>query len=177
MNKLFICLFLFLGHLAFSQTTSSDSLFQELLEKNQMEFTVPSDYTKIACIENRQMNYERAYKHPKENFEVRYAIRSHDLDIAPSVFQATVMNISGGQLPEYSTFNPEAVQKEFGADYGATVMVEVGEEFGQDYVYCLFVFIHKKGLGDAYIFYLADDPALIPELMRPIFHSLNFKQK
>jgi hypothetical protein len=85
------------------------------------------------------------------------------------------MNISGGQLPEYSTFNPEAVQKEFGADYGATVMVEVGEEFGQDYVYCLLVFIHKKGIGDAYIFYLADEPQLIPELMKPLFHSLKFK--
>ena len=54
-------------------------------------------------------------------------------------------------------------------------MVEVGEEFGQDYVYCLLVFIHKKGIGDAYIFYLADEPQLIPELMKPLFHSLKFK--
>ena len=179
MNKLSIFFFVFFGHIAFSQTTSSDSLFQELLDANHMEFTAPNSYKEIDCIENRQMNYERAYKHPKEKFEVRYAIRSHDLEIAPSVFQATVMNISGEQLPKrhHYPMNPEAVQKELGADYGATVMVEVGEEFGQDYVYCLLVFIHKKGIGDAYIFYLADDPALIPELMRPIFHSLNFKQK
>ncbi len=175
MKKFQLCLFLLLGHLGFSQMSSSDSLFQELLEKNQMEFTAPSDYTKIACIENRQMNYERAYKHPTENFEVRYAIRSHDLDISQSIFEATVLNISGGELPEYTVFKPEAVQKEFGADMGATVMVEVGEEFGQDYVYCLLVFIHKKGLGDAYIFYLADEPSLIPELMRPLFHYLKFK--
>lgn len=177
MNRIFICVFFFLSHTVIAQKPVSDSRFELLLDTNHMEFTVPPEYKEIACIENRQMNYERAYKHPKEKFEVRYAIRSHNLEIAQSIFEATVLNISGGQLPEYSMFKPEAVQKEFGADMGATVIVEVGEEFGQDYAYCLLVFLHKKRIGDAYIFYLADDGQLIPELMKPLFHSLKFKQE
>jgi hypothetical protein len=47
-------------------------------------------------------------------------------------------------------------------------------EFGQDYKHCLFVFLHKQGVGDAYIFYMTDDNTKIPDLMMPIFHNLRF---
>ncbi len=165
---------------SFSQDTTSVKAdvswtFESLLDSNQMVFEAPEGLIEITPIENRQMNYEKAFKHPTERFEVRYAIRSHDFGFFKQLFEVTVLNISGGQLPEYSVFDSGAVKAEFGADAGATVMVQVGEEFGQDYAYCLLVYIHKKGMGDGYIFYLGDDPELISELMEPHFHALRFK--
>lgn len=149
--------------------------FKNLLDSNNMTFEVPKDYIEIEPIENRQMNYEKAYKHPTERFEVRYAIRNQNFGFYKQIFEMTVLNISGGQLPEYTPFGTEAVKNEFGADAGATVMVKVGKEFGQDYKYCLLVYIHKNGMGDGYIFYLADDKKTINDLMMPIFHALKFK--
>lgn len=164
--------------LSFAQdSTSVDPWsFESLLDSTNMTFEIPEGLIEIDPIENRQMNYEKAYKHPTERFEVRYAIRRHDMGIYKSIFEMTVLNISGGQLPEYTPFGSQAVKSEFGADAGATVMVQVGEEFGQDYKYCLLVYIFKQGLGDAYMFYLADDNTVISKHMDAIFHALRFKE-
>lgn len=156
--------------------STENRLFQELLDSNRMEFVPPQGLIEVETIDNLQMNYEKAYKHPSKRFEVRYAIRHHDFGFYKSIFEMTVLNISGGQLPEYTPFGSEAVRSEFGADAGATVMVNVTKEFGQDYKYCLLVYIHKKGIGDGYIFYMADDKSIIPDLMMPIFHALKFKE-
>lgn len=161
-------------------TLKQDSIhtitFESLLDSTNMIFEPPKDFIETEPIENRQMNYEKAYKHLTERFEVRYAIRNNKLNIPKQIFEMTVLNISGGQLPEYTPFGEGAVKKEFGADAGATVMVNVGKEFGQDYKYCLLVFIHKNNIGDGYIFYLADDNKIITDLMMPIFHALTFKK-
>lgn len=150
------------------QDTINTVTFESLLDSTNMIFEPPKNYIEIEPIENRQMNYEKAYKHPTERFEVRYAIRKHDFGFYKQIFEMTVLNISGGQLPEYTPFGTEAVKTEFGADAGATVMVTVGEEFGQNYKYCLLVYILKNNIGDGYIFYLADDNKTITNLMNPI---------
>lgn len=153
----------------------SDTTFEYLLKQNNMMFDVPKGYKEVKPVPNGQMNYEKAYKHPSLKFEVRYAIRRTDFEYPKQIFEMTVLNISGGTLPSYTSFEATAVKEEFGADGGATVMVEVGKEFGQDYKYCLFVYIHKKGIGDGYIFYLADDKETIGDLINPIFHALKFR--
>jgi hypothetical protein len=189
-NILIILILCILSHIALSQdaknkpynvaASSQDSVnaltFESLLDSNNMIFKTPENYIEIEPIKNRQMNYEKAYKHPNKRFEVRYAIRIHNFGFYKQLFEMTALNISKGQLPKYSPFGADAVKKEFGADAGATIMVKVRKEFGQDYKYCLLVYIHKNGVGDAYIFYLADDNKIIPDLMAPIFHALKFKK-
>jgi hypothetical protein len=149
--------------------------FVDLLDSADMIFEAPKGYIEIDPIQNKQMNYEKAYKHPKEKFEVRYAIRRHNFGWYHQMFEMTALNISGGRLPEYTNFGTEAVKKEFNADAGCTVGLELIEEFGQDYKYCLLVYIYKKGIGDGYIFYMADDNKIITDLMMPIFHALKFE--
>ena len=179
---------------------NSDNLpktFTDLLDRATMKFEKPSNFGEIKTVENRQMNYEYAIKHTNKKFEVRYAIRpldnllkdyaekekkkkKGDMNINPnnlynSFLQATVLNISGGQLPEFTEFGKESVKKEFNADWGATTFVNVEKEFGQDYKYCMIVALHKDNFGDAYIFYLSDTQDGFDELMSPAFHSLKFK--
>lgn len=179
----------------------SDSLpteFSELLDRAQMSFETPEGMVYTKPIPNPQMNYEYAVKMPKKKFEVRYAIRpldtyvkeyeeflrnkkDGDIMVEPNklhsaLMQATVMNISGGQLPEISEFDSKAVKKEFNADWGAVAFVQAGKEFGQKYKYCLVVALHKDNIGNAYYFYLSDRNDNISELMIPAFHSLKFKE-
>ncbi|MGB4849830.1 MAG: hypothetical protein WBP41_18030 [Saprospiraceae bacterium] len=152
-------------------------LFEALLKLNNMTFNAPRGYIELKPINNGQMEYEAAYKNPSEKFEVRYAIRNHDYNYPKQIFEMTVLNISGGFLPTYTTFTLRSVKKEFGASEGATVVVEPVKEFGSDYKYCLLVYIHKKDVGDGYIFYLADNIEIINRLMEPIFHALRFKNR
>lgn len=179
---------------------SSDNLpktFTDLLDRANLTFQMPTGFEETKTIENRQMNYEYAVKHPKKKFEVRYAIRPldnlirdyeekeknkkpGDINIHPnklysSLLQVTTLNISGGQLPEITVFDKQAVKQEFNADWGATTFVEVGKEFGQKYKYCMIVAIHKDNFADAYFFYLSDSKDGFDELMNPAFHSLKFK--
>lgn len=183
MNKVLKIIFLSIGIISSNLIYCQDSLkvdtsnkltFEMLLDSTKMMFEAPKDFIEIEPIQNRQMNYEKAYKHPTERFEVRYAIRRHNFGWYHQMFEMTALNISGGRLPEYTNFGTEAVKKEFNADAGCVVTVLAGEEFGQDYKYCMLVYIFKKGIGDGYIFYMADDNEIIPDLMIPIFHSLRF---
>ena len=171
--------------------------FKNQLAKAGLSFEMPKGYTETKIISNQQMNYEYAIKHPEKNFEVRYAIRpledliksfneseknkkTGDININPnqffaSSFQATCLNISGGQMPRVNQFPKQAVKLEFNADWGATTFMKVGKEFGQQYQFCMLIAIHKDNLADAYIFYLSDKQETISELVEPVFHSLKFK--
>lgn len=171
--------------------------FTKLLDRGKMTFLRPEGLVEVPTIDNEQMNYEYALKYPDKNYEVRYAIRPLDIIMkeyqesiknkkegetilhpnkycSPSL-QATVLNISGGQLPNIAQFDNEAVKNEFNADWGATTFVEVGEEFGQSYKYCVVVAIHKDDTGDAYIFFLSDTKVDFEKNMQAAFHSLRFK--
>jgi hypothetical protein len=168
-----------ISSLSFAQDNEKDTIvylsFEQLLDSAGMVFTAPAGYIETEPVHNMQMNYEQAYKHPGEKLEIRYAIRLHEFKFFEQIFMVTVLNISGGQLPEHTSFNPESAREEFGADGGATVFVPLGEEFGMGYKYCLFVYIYKVGVGDAYLFYLGDDRELISERMMDGFYSLKYK--
>lgn len=171
--------------------------FQQLLERASLTFIETEGMEETKIIANRQMEYEYAIKYPNKNFEVRYSIRPLDEHIRTykenlknkqegdvfldpnnyysSLLQATILNISGGKLPEITEFGKKPVKSEFNADWGATAFVEVGKEFGQNYKYCMVVAIHKKNCGDAYIFYLSDEMRNFDKLIQAPFHSLKYK--
>lgn len=188
---------LFVALSSFASDNHPPKDFTDLLERAGMMFQMPQGLIECATIENRQMNYEFALKHQNKKFEVRYAIRPlsqlirdykekekskkpGEIVINPntfynSLFQATVLNISGGVLPKFSIFDKASVKNDFNADWGATTFVKVGKEFGQEYNYCMVVTIHKDDLGDAYIFYMADNIDVAIELAESAFFSLKFK--
>lgn len=185
----------FLGLTSF-QEEKLPKTFTKLLDRGKMTFSKPNGFIEVPTIENDQMNYEYALKYPDKNFEVRYAIRPLDIAMkeykksiknkkegelilhpnkyySPSL-QATVLNISGGQLPTITQFDKHAVKNEFNADWGATTFVTVGEEFGQSYKYSVVVAIHKDDIADAYIFFLSDTKVDFDKNMQTAFHSLRF---
>ena len=171
--------------------------FSDLLVRTGLTFQKVSGLIDTKIIKNDQMNYEYAIKYPNKRFEIRYAIRpldrllneyrlnqknkkKGDILINPNtryytLFQAIILNISGGKLPEIRIFEKAAVKEEFNADWGATTFVELGKEFGQNYKYCMVLALHKNNLGDAYIFYLSDSTVGFNDLVDPYFYSLRFK--
>lgn len=109
------------------------------------------------------------------------------------VFHTIVLNVGvGGQTnpnmaqalqAEFARplkeFPSQAIKAEFGADWGATDVIQPGPEFGQDYKHCLLVALHKNGAADAYCFHLFDDQKDLAEVVfgdpaKTVFHSLRF---
>jgi hypothetical protein len=199
MKKLSLLLFITgaIACLSFSSSALPET-FAKLLDRNKMTFAAPKDYTEVPVVENEQMDYEYAIKHKTANFEIRYAIRPLDTELEnyrqwektkkqgdimihpdklyEGLMDVTVLNISNGNIPAKETFPPDAVKKEFNADWGATTITTIGKEFGQDYKYCLMVALNKKGVGNAYIFFMSDDGQVISEHFDEAFHCLTFKK-
>lgn len=179
---------------------SSENLpkeFIDLLNRSEMTFNQPEGYLETPKVENQQMNYEYAIINHNKDFEIRYAIRpldeliknyneqkengtSGNSNLHPNkfhvpTFHAVIFNVSGGKFSKINEFTPEAIKKEFNADWGAMAMVEVGKEFGQNYKYCFIITIHKDNVGDAYCFYLTNTQESFAKNLQEPFHSLKFK--
>jgi hypothetical protein len=162
-----------------------------------MTFNQTEGYSETPKIENQQMNYDYAIINQTKDFEIRYAIRPldelikdynerkkneklGDTNIHPNklhvgLFHSVIFNVSGGKFSKINEFTPEAVKKEFNADWGAMAMVEVGKEFGQNYKYCFLITIHKDNVGDAYCFYLTNTQEGFAKNLQAPFHCLMFK--
>lgn len=134
-------------------------------------------------------------KYPGKKFEIRYAIAP--LDVSPfnekmkqegtkmavtpnqlysGAYMATLMNLSGGSMPQVHQFPKQAVAKEFNADWGATTIFHVKGTFGDGYDACMAIALHKDNAGDAYIFYLSDSMENFQTLLEPAFHALKFRE-
>jgi hypothetical protein len=170
---------------------------ETLMARAHLQYTIPTDFIQTDPIEYYLMNWEFSFKHPKKKFEVRYAIRPLDTavkeyeefqknkkegdilidpnKVSKSLLMATIMNISnGGGMSGATNFDEAAVKSEFNADWGSAVMVETNETFGQGYKYCLAMMIHKDNVGDVFIFFMGNKPAVIRKEMESVFHNMVF---
>jgi hypothetical protein len=172
--------------------------FIRLLDRANMIFYQPDGYNQIDSIKNNLMDWQLAYVHAYEKFEVRYMIKPMDkmlkeykefeakndsgqITVHPnklynSSFKSLLMDVSGGELPEYNVFSPAAAKNEFNADWGASATVNAGNGFGDGYKYCYIVSIHKDNIGDAYAYYFADNIDLLKKEVTKIVHNLKFNK-
>lgn len=178
----------------------SDNLpvnFTALLDRAQLTFTPPEGMVEVPIVKNGQMNYEYALKSKDKAFEIRYTIRPldsmlmryaeqeknkkpGDVNLSPNTlhttaFMATIMNISGGKLPQIKEFDAGAVKNEFSADWGATTFCQPVREFAGEYKYCMAITIHKDNVADAYCFFLSGNQENYQTLLAGAFHGLRFK--
>lgn len=182
--------------------------FQNVLDLAQMTFLMPKDAIPIPIVKNRQMHYEYVIAFKDQPFEVRYSIAPVGYTVAEAYtggkgitphkeakvedeFGAKVtstvvaMNVAGGRPTQgmgSNPFPPEAVKKEFGADWGSTTIIPIGNNsFGTEYKFCVMVTLFKKDVATAYVMYLSDTRENVIKLMGELiaktggFYALKFK--
>jgi hypothetical protein len=200
MNKstLFTVAFIFFSASAFADNDPTNTAFLATVARAGMTFEMPKGLIPTPVFENNQMAYDYAIKYPDKRFEVRYAIRplekalndfkqkqantsSGMVTIHPnkwysSLFDAIVLNIAQGIIPERKEFDSASVKAEFNADWGVTTFVVPKTVFAQAYKYCMVLALHKDNIADAYIFFLADSPDVYSTLAEPAFYALKFKK-
>lgn len=187
--------------------TALPDTFQNVLNLAKMSFTLPKDAIPIPVVKNMQMHYEYAITFKDQPLEVRYSVAPAGYTVAEAYaggkgispkkspvpddeFGAKVsstviaMNVAGGKgSPGMSSkpFPPEAVKKEFGADWGSTSLIPISNNsFGTEYKFCVMVTLHKKETANAYVFYLGNDRESVFKLLTEFiaqtgaFYALKF---
>lgn len=163
-------------------------------------YKLPAGYRPTPVVENRDMQYDFAIRHPTRRIEVRYALRpqsaAHRRDYAdfgagklspgsvvldPNAtwrtdLLAVALNLGGGVEPtEPNAFPPAAVAREFGATAGATTsLLRPQSQFGKGWQQIVMFVIHRDDVGEGYVFVLLDDPNDFPTYGPATFHSLQF---
>ena len=177
----------------------TDKEFRKQLSENDLVFSMPDDFTETIVKENRDLYYNYAIKYDKDTFEVRYTIFSLKPVIKEfvdskddpnksildpnkyhsSMFLANILNVSQlgmDNVPQRSSFPLDAVNKEFGADFGATSFFQANSQFAEGYNFCLMIVLHKKDVADVYVSFLGNNQKKFEEYMLKAFHSLQFKK-
>jgi hypothetical protein len=197
--KLFLKIFLPIVVSAAFQIVSRASDFEEKVKSLGLEFSKPEGYEEVAPKQNGDAAYDYALRHPTKKYEVRYSLqpipagalqkykewsakenKDGTIMTDPNLmfelkFRAIMANITGkGDAGPSQHFNPESVKAEFGADSGIVAPTEMNSQFGEGYKMCLLVGIHKKDIGDVFIFHLFDDLSEIKEDHMAIFYALKF---
>lgn len=190
-----------------STTDSVDIKFNQLLDQTGMIFKMPEGSVKTPIVKNRQIHYDYAVKYPDRDMEVRYTIvpmasrvaeyqefqKNHApgssmvdpnkmFDVSAYV---TAINAGGGMQDttiKGRNFAPAAVKQEFGADYGAFLMVTVkNNSVGTDYKFCSMVALQKNNVANVYIFYLCNSMQELFDNYKAIgpqniYYALKFKE-
>jgi hypothetical protein len=189
-----------------SATDSTTQKFLTLLDETGMMFKQPEGIIPIPIVKNMQMHYEFAVKYPDKPLEIRYAVdplkqrvdeynewkknpkpgetRIDPNNMAKSMAYVVSLNVGGGSMDAsigFNPFPPDAVKKEFGADWGGTSIIPVkNTSFGTNYKWCLMIALHKNNVADAYVFYLIDTREHLNSLLKDdaamaSFYALKFK--
>jgi len=157
--------------------------FQQLLNRTNMQFSMPPDFETIPIINNGDVAYDFALKSHTAELEIRYRIwpidknQKNPNDLYGPMMTTMGLNISNGQMIRPEQYPTESVKSEFGADAGSTGLVPVDSQFGKGFKLCVISVIHKDNVADAYVFYLYNDPKTIMGALTTgnIFHALKFK--
>jgi len=199
--SLFVVL-LFAATVAKAQAIDSTEIkFKKILDDGKMTFTMPEGFVTIPIVKNKQMHYEFAVKSVDKPYEIRYSVspmtikglagmyenkdKSKEELTARTLSMTVALNVGGGSWDPtmgFGPFPPEAVKREFGADWGGTWFITVkNNSFGTEYKYCGMTALHKTGAADAYIMYLCNSKEGLITLMKEnmkvdgLFYSLKFK--
>jgi hypothetical protein len=171
--------------------------FVQVLQRAQMIFDLPKDFSETKVIVNEDLSYIYAVKSPDKKMEVRYVIWPLDSQIAkynrphndgetmiePNSIYAKLtfmhmVNISSepmDQIQEILPFDSATVKGEFGADWGGTASVLLRKTFGGKYEWCSVIALHKDKVADAWCFFLAKNKEDLLSHWDPAFFSLRFK--
>ncbi|MDB5002815.1 MAG: hypothetical protein JWQ34_1040 [Mucilaginibacter sp.] len=193
---------LFAATIANAQAIDSTEIqFQKVLDDGKMTFTMPPGYVTTPIVKNRQMHYEFAVKSVDKSYEIRYSVspmtikglagmyenkdKAKEELTARTLSMTVALNVGGGLWDPtmgFGPFPPEAVKREFGADWGGTWFINIkNNSFGTEYKYCGMTTLHKTGAADAYIMYLCNSKEDLITLMKDnmkvdgLFYALKFR--
>jgi len=170
--------------------------FNSELREWGLKLKIPNGFETTKIVENEDMEYGHAVTNSAKSIEIRFALRrmsKSELDrfqnnkpgeggLDPNDYAAMVaavhlnIGLGGGQLKGPSYFPEDAVKREFGADSGMSFFVEnANSEFGKGFKNIMAFALHRKNLGQVYVFILYKDKKEYDKLSKQLFYSIKLE--
>jgi hypothetical protein len=153
-----------------------------------LTYETPAGYTEVPIRSNQDQSYDYAVVSADKRTEIRFTLRPYDKMPPPMrnrqmsfmFFMTGISNlVRGGH--EGSFIDPKPVPKEhFNADDARMVVLRWSlpknspDAFGDGYQVGLAIFIHRKGVGDAYTFGLFKDLDAAGAMEEETLHVMRF---
>lgn len=169
-------------------TTPALAAFLADARKMGLTFETPPGYTEVPVRQNMDQSYDYAIVSADKRIEMRFTLRPYGAMPPPMrnrkmsfmFFMTGVSNVvRGGQ--EGSFVDPKPVPKEhFNADDAQLVAVRWSlpknspDAFGDGFEVGMAIFMHRKGIGDAYTYALLKDRDAIDWMDEETLHVLRF---
>lgn len=168
----------------------TDKTFNQLVNDNQLVFTMPDGFEVTTVKKNDNVFYQYAIKDTNSNFEVRIFIKSikqssskkEEFDFNKFSYNFMVsasLNASGNilpDIPQIDLFPQDAVKNEFNADWGGTTAFVPKTDFGKGFNFCAFNCLRLNDVCEVYLFYMFDDYQNQQYLMQKSFMVMKFKK-
>lgn len=168
----------------------SDEYLQEVAQAG-MVFRVPPDFDLVPTQVNDRFRYACAVSSRAVKLEIRYQIFPLKLPPMPDGFTriasvdlnqlhvpnllAMIENISSRVVSGPNRLPDDAVQAEFGADWGVVCRLELATSgFAGGFAECMLVSLHKEDFADAQVLYLFDDFEAVKGVLQGNFYTLRF---
>lgn len=159
--------------------TSVLTEFSDAVTEAHMVFEKPEGYEPVAVVESEHFSYQYAIRSASGCVEIRYSVipiinqaqqyiesmadeNCHMIDpnseqLLMACLFSLVMNLNGGDpnIP-IEQFDPDAVQNEFNADWGASAPFTPRPDFAEFQMGCI-VMIHRNNLAQAFVVALFND--------------------
>ena len=156
--------------------------------KMGLTYATPAGYAEVPVRQNMDQGYDYAIASEDKRIEMRFTLRPYD-EMPPPMrnrqmsfmfFMTGVSNlVRGGH--EGSFVDPKPVPKDhFNADDAQLVAVRwslpknSADAFGDGFEVGMAIFMHRKGIGDAYTFALFKDRDAIDGMDEETLHAMRF---
>jgi hypothetical protein len=172
---------------------ASPALAEFLAQARKLGVTLetPPGYTETTVRDNMDLSYGYAIVSANKRIEMRFALRPYaampppmrNLQMSFMFFMTGISNlIRGGH--DGTFVDPKPVPAaHYRADDARLVVVrwfqtDTGADaFGDGYELCSAVFMHRKGIGDAYAFVLFKDRDAIAGMDEELMHVMRFAER
>lgn len=170
-----------------------------LIAAMKIRYKMPEGYREIEAKQEGDVGSQWAIASEKAKVEIRFSIHSlrafkqeyekskqdsnqtmlNPNNLFPSLTMASALNLSGGDLstdglPQFSSFPPDAVKKEFGADAGGVVVVPLKKSYAHKY--CMIMTLHKQNTCDIYVYMMYDDQNMFSQTeLQKIMYCIGYQ--
>ena len=159
----------------------------------------PLGFLEANIDESIPFKYDYALKSEIHDFEIRYVIhpsiykqkqyeelkKTSGVVLAPQRendylldFANILINLSDNpeNLKKGRDFPPDAVKKEFGADWGNASFLMLNPSYDKKFKMCFIITLYRKNRASAYILYLANDQTVLLDYLKDtkLYYNLRF---
>lgn len=169
------------------------AVFRDQLAQNAIAYKAPDGFRLVAAKANDRVTYDLALATDQPNLEIRFQIVSLNRLPLPDGFTpiaqvdmnalhdvhtlALIRNIASQIVSGPNALPAASVGPEFGADRGTvTRLVLAQSAFGEGFVECLLLALHKENVADVYVFFLFDDFERAADRIQAAFYTLTFSE-